>query len=346
MQFSSNGFTLQRSSQRRSINCNFKAAKGIPSIEQSPISEFSHDASRFLRLPEPKKVSAAKNSFLGDISNYIALGSITTSSGTTDHWSYDGWTEVSVYTDVINQQYGADLHHLHTLLHSNLFRKEYHLDEDHSHSLHNENIFRDQYDLANLQFYRLLQHGWIRMFIGRHQTQEHSMVARIYVLPDDVGRRFIDRDDKALRKRLMALVEQLDMSCESWDGRKPRDEATEQYRTDLVNEDSLFYLFNMLSSPSPLIPDVSCRYGKDAIESLLKDLVPVPGLKTTLYPYQRRSAAMMIRREVEPARTLDPRFESFKNPVGRVFYYDRLSGVVLREQRVYEEARGGILAEV
>ena len=53
----------------------------------------------------------------------------------------------------------------------------------------------------------------------------------------------------------------------------------------------------------------------------------------------------MIRREVEPKRGLDPRFQALEGPTGQEFYYDRETGVLLRDKRTYEEARGGILGE-
>lgn len=79
---------------------------------------------------------------------------------------------------------------------------------------------------------------------------------------------------------------------------------------------------------------------------LLSTHSSLPGLKTTLYSYQKRSAAAMIQRETEPLQTLDPRLESLKGPTEQNFYYDRLTGIILREMQTYEEARGGFLAEV
>lgn len=346
MQNSSYEFPLPRFSRRGLTTPAFTASSDISPNNLSPIGEFSHYASRFPRPPKPQDSSVAKESILGDLSNYIPLGSITTSLDTTDRWPYDDWTEISAVSDVPNKRNDSNNHHLYTLLHENIFRKQYDLDDHNSLKLLHQNIFPQQHDLSNFQIHLLLRPGWIRVFVGRHLTQEQSVVIRIYVLPDDVGRRFIDRDDQALRKRLKVLIEHLDISSESWDGRNPKNQPVEQYRTEPANEDSLFYLFNTLSSPSPLISDVSCSFAKGAMESLLGNLLPMPGLDTRLYPYQRRSAAMMIRREVEPARSLDPRFEPLKNPAGSTFYYDTMTGVLLREQRVYEESRGGILAEV
>jgi hypothetical protein len=64
------------------------------------------------------------------------------------------------------------------------------------------------------------------------------------------------------------------------------------------------------------------------------------GLKTALYPYQRRSAATMIQREVQPAQYLDLRLQPHRNPAGEKYYHDREEGIIQREKRLYSEACG------
>ena len=326
MQISSHEFPLQHPSRRGSITPIFKDSPETPQFNLNPFSDSSHNAGHSVRLSKPGDFSAAKKTFLADLKNYVPLGSLTTSLEIADSWFHNGWMEASIYSKEYKTPYERDGIDLCWLL--------------------GHQIFHKQSELFNIQLQRLLQYGWIRMFAGRDQAQKQSVIIRIYVLPDDVGRRFVDRDDKALRKRLMELMEQLDISCESWDGRKPKDQPIKQYKVESTNEDSLFYLFNTISSPSPLVSDVYCPFAKEAMDSLLGNLDLMPGLKTELYPYQKRSAALMIKREVEPVRTLDPRLEPLENPVGRMFYYDKMNGILLREQRVYEESRGGILAEV
>jgi hypothetical protein len=71
----------------------------------------------------------------------------------------------------------------------------------------------------------------------------------------------------------------------------------------------------------------------------------IPGLKTTLYPYQCRSAALMLQREIEPGRVIDPRLYPVLDQAGQPWYYDDVSGLVLKEPRFYDGVRGGILAE-
>jgi len=71
----------------------------------------------------------------------------------------------------------------------------------------------------------------------------------------------------------------------------------------------------------------------------------IDGLKTQLYGYQSRSAAVMLQREVNPGQVLDPRLVHALDQQGRSWYYDDVTGTVLREARRYDAVSGGILAE-
>lgn len=147
-------------------------------------------------------------------------------------------------------------------------------------------------------------------------------------------------------RRLTDLFLLLDTSFESWEGQhKNTSEGTKKQTQEQHYDDSLFYIFNTLPSPSPSPEKVSCPIAKAAMVSLL-DTQLMPGLKTKLYSYQKRSAAEMVRRETEPLLGPDPRFEMMEGPTGRRFYFDRNTGILLRDKQEYEEARGGILAEV
>ncbi|MCJ1233561.1 hypothetical protein MMC14_001519 [Varicellaria rhodocarpa] len=191
----------------------------------------------------------------------------------------------------------------------------------------------------------LLPIRWIRIFTRRHELQKDLLTLRVFVLPDDVGRRYVARNDKKLRKALRDLTKLLDVSTNGWDGSG----TTKGYRTlhtpDNSMNDSLFYTFNTLSSPRPDPAIVTDPDASDAINQLLYWQWDMAGLKTSLYPYQQRSAAMMIQREAQPARTLDPRLESREGPTGKLFYLDQEANIFLKEKREYDEAQGGILAE-
>ena len=184
----------------------------------------------------------------------------------------------------------------------------------------------------------------MRVFARKHQQNGDLASIRIHLLPDDVGRRYVDRGDAHLRNHLMKLLNRLDRSPVSWEGLNHLDIHPEHYNAESSNNDSLFYLFNTIPSPVARHPSVSCPISNEAIQCVLNS-GELRGLRTKLYPYQRRTIASMIKREVEPERALDPRLQSLEGPTGQTFYYDRETGVLLRDQRTYEEARGGILGE-
>lgn len=191
----------------------------------------------------------------------------------------------------------------------------------------------------------LLCHEIIRVFTRRHRRHHQRVTVRVYVLPDDVGRRFVDRWDPAPRDCLKKLTPLLDPSLESWEGHNDSTGPLQREASEQPHHDSLFYIFNTLPSPSPKMEDVSCSTAKAAMGSLL-DLQIMSGLRNPLYPYQKRSAAEMIRRETAPSRKPDPRFQVVEGPTRRPFYYDSATGMLLRDRQEYEEVRGGVLAEV
>ena len=186
--------------------------------------------------------------------------------------------------------------------------------------------------------------NWIRVLIRKHQRDTDLATIRFYILPDDVGRRYVRRDQTHLRSHLMRLFDLLDRSPLSWEGQNEVENHLEHYGGESSNNDSLFYLFNTIPSPARCAPSVSCPISNEAIQSVF-EFDELRGLRTRLYPYQRRTVASMIKRETQPEKALDPRFQSLEGPTGQLFYYDRETGLVLRDQRTYEEARGGILGE-
>ena len=187
---------------------------------------------------------------------------------------------------------------------------------------------------------------WIRAFLRSSEKAPSLARCRIYVLPDDVWRSKIDRNDVSMKRTFRDLIGRLDLSPESWDA-----DASEpltswvQTQRKITEEESLFYLFNTLESPKPSISEVACAISRDSMNAILHASDLMPEVQTPLYPYQMRSAAEMIRREVHVRRTLDPRLDAMVGPEGHKYFYDRQTGTLLLGERLYEETRGGILAE-
>lgn len=202
---------------------------------------------------------------------------------------------------------------------------------------------------------RLLEARWIRMFL--HQTTDVTAgsLVRVYLLPEDWMRRYIDRNSRSLKAALRTLLLRIDVSPEAWAGNYSAIAEASFDPWASAENVSLFYLFNKLPSPAPAPEKVKSRFSRRAIEDLLESVTssptdetedpPLPGLKSRLYPYQARSASLMVQREAAPRLQLDPRFDIRQSPNGELFYFGAKDGSFVKEPKYYEATRGGILAE-
>jgi hypothetical protein len=205
-------------------------------------------------------------------------------------------------------------------------------------------------DFPETELKALEDHGWIRTQCHAYNDYPGWSYVQVYVLPDDCCRELIPRSGTALRRALRVIMSRVDISSEGWEGIFTREELTIQKNTEAPEDESLWYIFNTLATPNP---DVQCPkdpFGRRVMQQVLDETsfaAPderpgLPGLKTSLYPYQRRSAAAMIQREIQPAAALDPRLRSCRTPNGLEYYYDKEEGVVLQDKRLYSEACGGM----
>lgn len=206
-----------------------------------------------------------------------------------------------------------------------------------------------RYLLSSLdkQYVQLLQKRWIELAFRVSRNDPEKAILRVYLLPDDVDRRTIDRSDASLRKARQLMLSQLDFSPDTWHGEAcPSPSPIPILHDDERDNDedqTLLQMFNTIPSPNPQPERIQDHYAQDAAHELLGD--EVVGLKTELYPYQRRSAAVMLERESQPYRVLDPRLVKVVDQDGQPWYYDRVNGFGLLEPRHYDGANGGILAE-
>ncbi|KAF1929435.1 uncharacterized protein M421DRAFT_61347 [Didymella exigua CBS 183.55] len=209
--------------------------------------------------------------------------------------------------------------------------------------------------IIGVQTSQLLDARWIRLFLYRSAPNRLRSVARVYLLPEDWSRRSISRSSGTLRKALRQLLDRIDVSPNAWAGdvADAQVQAFDPWAGRL--DTSLYYLFNKLPSPAPNPANIRDRYTRRAAFDLLGSAQaseweddgqqPLKGLRTRLYPYQARSASLMIEREAAPQLQLDPRLETRTSPNGEKFLYCARDGSFLQEPRFYEANRGGILAE-
>ncbi|RWA14567.1 hypothetical protein EKO27_g518 [Xylaria grammica] len=196
-------------------------------------------------------------------------------------------------------------------------------------------------------FCLLWTQGWIQMAYAAQPAVTGSQGLgriRLYVLPHDVNRS-TQGSMGELTRSMATLLRQLEYSHECWQGRgaytpQPRPRSV---LIDQQLDGPLLTLFNQIPSPDPHPETVLDSDLQWAMQCLLES--QIPGLTTTLYPYQGRSAALMLQRELKPGRVVDPRLRPVLDQSGKAWYYDEVSGLVLEEPRFYDGARGGILAE-
>jgi len=247
--------------------------------------------------------------FLQDLHNYVPLGSIPLRlpDDVSGQFTHD-WTEIDKAATVLSR------------------------DNEIAH------------DIDKLKRARL-----VRLFVRLNTCEEYSSWAslRIYYLPDDAGRSYLDRNDQTARKALKQIMTCLDRKPATWEACFEPDSQTSSKTLCFTPEGdhSLFYIFNTLRSPSPEPHKIQDKHTREAMRRLLDSTETFEGLRTDLYAYQRRSAAIMTQREACPARILDPRLEKLLGPTGASYYYDKETGNLVRNRREYEEPRGGILAE-
>ncbi|KAE8441304.1 hypothetical protein EG329_005534 [Mollisiaceae sp. DMI_Dod_QoI] len=187
--------------------------------------------------------------------------------------------------------------------------------------------------------------GWIRLEFKPNDPYQGQI--RVYILPDDVARAAVDRDQPSLRKSLQSLLAQLDISLMTWNGSwsesSPYFHVDPSLDKESKNEPSLFHIFNNLPSPKPNPKLVSDHYVREAMNKLLNS--DIPGLKTTMHNYQRRSAAMMLQRETQPGQIIDPRLTPQFDQKGVTWFCDIDAGSCFRDPITFEAVRGGICAE-
>lgn len=186
---------------------------------------------------------------------------------------------------------------------------------------------------------KLLFRRRLRLFV----SLPSKAVLRVYLLPSDVGHRFLQQD-RGIDTHLFSLIRNLDISLVSWNG-QPNANVKEFFEPYAAGEEgSLYFMFNNIPSPDPTSERISSHFHRESMLDLLEPQYQLHGLKTVLYPYQRKSAALMLQRECEERLELDPRLERRVALDGTTYYYDPWDVSFLRSPRFYESCKGGILA--
>lgn len=182
----------------------------------------------------------------------------------------------------------------------------------------------------------LENHRWVRT-----QATDQSNHVQVYVDHRKTSRGNTQRSVTKLRNALKTVMAKIDRSPQAWDGyRLPN--GADSSKPNSAEDESLWYIFNTLQDPCPQVEHMNDHWAQRAMEQLLsEDHFTDLGLKTKLYPYQRRSAATMVQREAQPARMLDPRLQAYQSLNGHEYYYDKEDAYITLEKVLYSEACGG-----
>ncbi|KAM0341323.1 hypothetical protein ACHAPU_010066 [Fusarium lateritium] len=198
-------------------------------------------------------------------------------------------------------------------------------------------------------YLRLCRDSWAKVQFSVKDNDSGHGTLRVYLLPDDVLRGAVDRSHPGLRKARKIILNELNYSRGAWNGNAsaiwldrplPYDSSA---HGDSQADMSLLQLFNSIPSPDPEAESIVDSYSRSVVQNLLNG--QIPGLKSELYPYQRRSAAMMLQKEIQPQHVLDPRLLHLRDQEGGEWYLDPVSGTILKDPRYYDGVSGGILAE-
>ncbi|KAJ5777557.1 hypothetical protein N7520_000803 [Penicillium odoratum] len=183
----------------------------------------------------------------------------------------------------------------------------------------------------------LRENGWLR-------DHDRANSIGLWINTNMTSRRHSQRLIGKLRNAVKVVMASIDCSPEAWAGQ--RSAKIPDPNVSSAEDDSLFYIFNTLENPNPDVEAMKDPWAKWSMEDLMSGTdFSAYGIKTPLYPYQRRSAATMVQREAQPAYMLDPRFQPYRTPTGVEYYFDKEDGIIVREKTMYSEACGGILAE-
>ncbi|GJE96414.1 DEAD/DEAH box helicase [Phanerochaete sordida] len=203
------------------------------------------------------------------------------------------------------------------------------------------------------QFTRLLDFLIDHKFIAvtcrvRSSAFDSVLFIRVYFIPHDLANvegKLRRRDEATVvapaRRYLRTLLLRISRDASLWGGEAADDASCTTFFDEAIDNRTLAELYNTL--PSPIISEDEQSIHPHALEVL--DGAEIPGLKSTLYTYQRRSVAAMMQRELQPGVIPDPLYVPLHGIDGSVFYFQPATMEVLRECPTVAQTRGGILCE-
>ncbi|EMD38224.1 hypothetical protein CERSUDRAFT_152945 [Gelatoporia subvermispora B] len=162
-----------------------------------------------------------------------------------------------------------------------------------------------------------------------------TLVVRVYLIPYDlpnVQGRLRTRDEATIlgpgRRALQQVLPKIIQDENLWAGLRSADPNPQPFFFADMDNRTLAEIYSDLPSPPNIV-----------------GFNQIPHLKSQLHPYQRRSVASMINREINPPCTPDPLYLPIVGINGQIFYIQPATMEVLRDCPKVAQAPGGILCE-
>ncbi|GJJ12357.1 hypothetical protein Clacol_006598 [Clathrus columnatus] len=199
----------------------------------------------------------------------------------------------------------------------------------------------------------LAEHHFIR---PQWKLFSHNILhVRIYVIPFDhpnkYGRNSRQLALKDATRHLYSLLSHTNKACLAWDRPVPCDDSVFEPFFPVSENIFLAEIYSDLPSPkvstSTFLQEVKPRLRNHYLDALTWE--KPPGMKTTLYKYQRRTIASMIQRELHPGMVPDPHYipiQGVELDSDKVFYFQPSPLKIVRDfPSKYPLPSGGILCE-
>ncbi|TCD68451.1 hypothetical protein EIP91_010737 [Steccherinum ochraceum] len=192
--------------------------------------------------------------------------------------------------------------------------------------------------------YFLIDHEFVAVQCAlRRSFAQAMLIIRVYLVPYDlpgVKGRLRRREEKifvSARKYMRVLLPRISVHSRDWDGHEYASGSTTPLLPAESDDRTMAELYSDLASPNPVNPPLN-------LEALSADGC-LRGMRSKLYPYQRRSVEAMLCRELRTSAIPDPLYIPIKGINGRAMHLQPGTMEILAERPLVVPSKGGILCE-
>ncbi|KDQ61066.1 hypothetical protein JAAARDRAFT_32059 [Jaapia argillacea MUCL 33604] len=205
--------------------------------------------------------------------------------------------------------------------------------------------------LRQLEF--LIRHSFIFVTCRRGCLRK-TLYARVYLIPYDLANvqgKLRTRDEATIvapaRRYMRVLLPRLLQHPHLWEGEECATTLEPQFLLPQnIDNRTMAEIYSDL--PSPTIDAARLASSSESGWPLARSFLAaenIEGLRSQLYPYQRRSVATMLQKELCVSEILDPLYIPLRGLDGQVFHLQPATTELLRECPLVSTTRGGVLCE-